>query len=109
MTTVTSSVPADAPSCSWDDVPPTRSQLACLARMGIDARTVGTKQQASRIIGSTPHATPTVKQIELLTRKGFRNVSGWTYRQAHELITRISDNRWTIPADIGDPAAYRPC
>ena len=106
MTAVTNSVPVNA--CSWDDVPPTRSQLACLTRMGIDARTVNTKLQASRIIGSTPHATPTVKQVELLTQKGFRNVACWTYRQAHELIGRISGNDWDVPPDIGDPAAYVP-
>lgn len=51
------------------------------------------------------HATP--KQVQFLSKQGFKDVATWPHAEAAKMIDRIATNRWKVPAGI-NPETYTP-
>jgi hypothetical protein len=99
------------PTFVWEMGPATERQLNYLEKHGIFPDAVTSCGMASMLIEKLKNrqieglATP--KQIRFLERYGFLHVGMWAFEAASKMITRIADNRWTLPRTI-NAATYRP-
>ena len=91
------------PQFHWESERPTEKQLKVIENLGLDPSTVTNKGMASLIIdrvferSKAGYATP--KQIQLLERRGYANVSSWLNSEAAFMIDRIKENQWRLPKD----------
>ena len=85
--------------------------MEVLKNSGFDASTVKSRGYASMLINHLMHrkdlGLTTPKQINLLKRYGFKNVSEWKKTEAIEVIGQISSNNWKVPKWI-KPQTYTP-
>lgn len=100
-----------APSMPWEMAPASDRQKAALEKAGIFPDEVECAGKASLILDKLAKrraeglATP--KQIRFLEGRGFAHVGEWSFRDASNMITRISSNGWRTPRDV-NPASYVP-
>ncbi len=96
---------------TWELAPASEKQLALLEKWGICPDEVPNAGLASvlisRITARQDLGLATPKQIKFLERYGFTHVGTWTFEQASNMITRISNNNWYVPYGI-KPEAYIP-
>jgi len=90
------------PTMRWEMKKPTQKQADILIRRGYDMNKVSSRGLASRLID-----LPTRKQVQTLERKGFRSPGDWTFKQASEMMSKLSGNGWRIPDGIV-PETYDP-
>lgn len=100
------------PIFRWQSEPPTEKQLAVLERFNFDLEKITTKGLAARVLNAVferkMNEEPSVKQIQVLIRAGFRNVEKWTKAQCSEMITLLKDNGWKAPIEINDTYSFNP-
>ena len=99
------------PTFRWETMKPTEKQLQFLEKRGISAAFVENRGKAKllldRLIRRQVEGLSTPKQIRCLERYGFRHVGTWTFEQASNMITRLSQNNWRAPYGI-NISAYKP-
>lgn len=100
------------PTFRWEGEPATEKQCQALERFGVKADSMS-KGQASvileELIGRASRGLATIKQIQLLERRGFTRAEEWTKEEASQMIDMMAKNRWQVPYQvIGSPKSYLP-
>lgn len=99
------------PMFKWEMAPATDKQLSVIANYGISVKNVQFKGQASEIIDvimtRRGEKLASLKQIKLLNRYHFKRVRHWTAAEAAEVIDKIANNHWKLPASL-NPHTYAP-
>ena len=99
------------PSFNWELLPPTKSQLAALERLGIFPDEVPSSGYASmlldRLAARRQAGLSTPRQIRYLEGRGFTHVGTWSFKDASAMVGRISKAGWRLPRGV-DPATYEP-
>lgn len=97
------------PTFGWEMEPATDKQKSAIEKFGICADDM-CKGQASKLLNNlidrSGMATP--KQIKLLQRYGFKNVSNWTFDEAKKIIAMLAAVNWKIWKCHIEPAFYQP-
>ena len=99
------------PTLGWEMSPPSQRQITALERYGIFPDQVENAGKASLILDRLAKrrmeglATP--KQIRFLESRGFQHTGMWSFLDANNMISRISNNNWRIPYGIV-PETYTP-
>lgn len=103
-------------TCGWEEYtvfsPPSERQKETLLKNGFNPEKQHIDRNlAFRIISLIARrsrmglASP--KQLKQLKQKGFQHVERWTYQQASEMMSILSENHWRVPKHI-DPKTYNP-
>lgn len=99
------------PMFKWEMTPATDKQIDMISKYGINVKNVQFKGQAVQIIGMIikrrDEKLASLKQIKLLDRYHFKRTQYWTAKEAAEVIDKIANNRWKLPADL-NPQFYSP-
>lgn len=100
------------PIFRWESDQVTEKQLKVLRDNGINTDQVDSRGMAAQlidlIIERSKKGLSTIKQINSLDRKGFRNVDTWTIAQANRVISDLSKNNWKTPEKYWPPSQYKP-
>lgn len=100
------------PVQKWEQDQPTKKQLEVLANNGINVDLVNSKGMAAKLIDQIVSrgnsGLCTLRQINLLEQKGFRNVKAWTINEASIVIGKISKNSWRVPDEYQPAYDYVP-
>lgn len=99
------------PAFGWEMLPPSEKQLKTIENFGIDASSIDTKGKASlyldRLFKRSKLGLASPKQMMQLEKRGFKNVSNWSFKDASKMMGMLANNRWQVPYWI-DPATYVP-
>lgn len=100
------------PTFRWEGEPATEKQRQALKRFSVQAEGMS-KGQASvileELIGRANRGLATIKQVQLLEKRGFTRADEWTKEEASHMIDMMAKNRWQVPYKvIGSPKSYLP-
>ena len=99
------------PAFGWEMAPPSDKQRENLERLGIFPDAIDNAGKANKLLDRLEKRAEaglsTPKQIRKLESYGFQHVGAWQFKEASNLLARISASGWRVPRSI-DPLNYRP-
>lgn len=97
------------PTFGWEFMDPTEKQIQTIQNYGLSTDGLD-RGKASKIISQLMerNGMSTPRQIQLLQRYGFQNVSNWTIDEAKKIISMLAAENWQIHRCHILPSYYQP-